>query len=66
MTAIRPSFAAFRGSVDREVFEPGFREWQQVGAALSRFWRAVVTLPDRGRDARPDDVPPEYFRFPPF
>ena len=66
MTSTEPSFAAFRGPVDRKVFEPGFREWQRIGAALRWLWQAVVTLPDRGRDATADDVPPEYFRFPPF
>ena len=66
MTAIRPSFMAFRGPVDREVFEPGFKEWRQIGAGLRWLLQAVVTLPDRGRDATAQDVPPEYFRFPPF
>ena len=66
MTAIRPSFVAFRGTVDREVFEPGFRVWQEIGAPLRWLLRAIVTLPDRGREAAPEDVPPEYFRFPPI
>ena len=66
MTPTRPSFAAFRGQVDREVFEPGFELWQRLSGPLRRLWLAVITLPDRGRDASPDDVPPEFFRFPPF
>ena len=66
MTPTEASFAAFRGSVEREVFEPGFGLWLRLSDPLSRLWRAVVTLPDRGGDATPDDVPPEYFRFPPF
>lgn len=66
MTATRPSFAAFRGPADREVFEPGFSEWRRASAALRWLWRAIVTLPDGGSDATADDPPPEYFRFPPF
>jgi len=66
MMAALPSFSAFRGSVDRKVFEPGFGEWRQASAALHRLWQAIVTLPDRGRDAAANDMPPEYFRFPPF
>jgi hypothetical protein len=59
-------FAAFRKPVDREVFAPGFALWQRLGGPLRRVWLAAIRLPDRGRAARPDDVPPEYFRFPPF
>jgi hypothetical protein len=66
MITTRPSFAAFRGPVDREVFEFGVNPWRQASLALRRLWRAVVALPDRGDAATPDDVPPEYFRFPPF
>jgi hypothetical protein len=32
---------------------------------LRRQWRAFVTLPDRGLAAS-DDLPAEFFRFPPF
>lgn len=64
MSAAEPSFVAFRRPVDRKVFEPGFREWQLLGAPLRRLWHAIVTLPDRGRDA--DEVPPEFFQFPPY
>jgi hypothetical protein len=66
VTPTKPSFAAFREPVEREVFEPGFGLWLRLSGALRRLWRAAITLPDRGADARPDDVPPEYFRFPPF
>ena len=66
MTPITPSFAAFHGSVDRAVFEPGFGLWQWVSQAPLRLWLAAVTLPDRGCDALPDEVPAEFFRFPPF
>jgi hypothetical protein len=59
-------FAAFRKPVEGEVFAPGFDLWQRVAAPLRRLWLTAITLPDRGRDAGPDDVPPEYFRFPPF
>jgi hypothetical protein len=62
----QPSFAAFRGQVDRTVYEPGFGLWLRMSGALGRFWRAAITLPDRGDDATSADVPPECFRFPPF
>jgi hypothetical protein len=58
-------FAAFREPVDREVFAPGFDLWQRASRALRRIGRAAILLPDRGA-ARPDDLPPEYFRFPPY
>ena len=66
MTSTEPSFAAFRGPVEREVFEPGFGLWQRLEVPFQRLWRAVINLPDRGADAGPDDVPPEFYRFPPF
>jgi hypothetical protein len=59
-------FAAFREPVDREVFAPGFDLWQQLSGTLRRVRWVVMRLPDRGRKARPDELPPEYFRFPPF
>ena len=63
MAPIRPSFAAFRGPVDREgVFEL----WQRVSQASHRLWTAAVTLPDRGHGALRDDLPAEFFRFPAF
>lgn len=63
MAPIRPSFAAFRGPVDREgVFEL----WQRVSQASHRLWIAAVTLPDRGHGALRDDLPAEFFRFPAF
>lgn len=66
MTPVIPSFAALRGPADRAVFEPSFGLWQRVRQMPRRFWVAVVSLPDRGRDARQDDMPAEFFRFPPF
>lgn len=66
MTPIGPTFAAFRGPVDRAVVELGFGLWQRVSQAPHRLWVAVISLPDRIRDATPDDVPAEFFRFPPF
>ena len=66
MTPTLGGFAAFRQPVDREVFAPGFGLWERFSTPLRRVWRVVIRLPDRGRDARPDDMPPEYFRFPPF
>jgi hypothetical protein len=66
VTPIRPSLAAFREPVDREVFAPGFGLWLRMNGTLGRLWQAAIALPDRGRAAAPDDPPPEYFRFPPF
>jgi hypothetical protein len=64
VTSMQPSFAAFRAPVDREVFAPGFGLWLGMSGALIRLWRAAIALPDRGRVATSDDLPPEYFRFP--
>jgi hypothetical protein len=61
----RSSFAAFRGPVDRTVFAPGFELWLRLERPVRRLWRGLINLPDRGDAATPDDVPPEYFRFPP-
>jgi hypothetical protein len=66
VTPIRPSFAAFRGPVDREGFEWVFELWQRVSQASHRLWIAAVTLPDRGHGALRDDLPGEFFRFPAF
>lgn len=66
MTPTTSRFAGFRGPVEREVFEPGFGLWLRLSGPLNRLWRVAIRLSDRGADARPDDVPPEYFRFPPF
>ena len=66
MTPTGSGFAAFRGPVEREVFEPGFGLWLRLSGALRRLWFAAIASPDRGAGARPEDVPPEYFRIPPF
>jgi hypothetical protein len=34
--------------------------------AVSRLLAKLGALADRGRPARPNDLPPEFFRFPPF
>jgi hypothetical protein len=64
VTPIGRSFATFRVPVDRAVFEPGSDLLRPISEALRRLWLTVVTLPDRGRAA--PELPPEYFRFPPF
>jgi|HubBroStandDraft_4_1064222.scaffolds.fasta_scaffold68217_3 hypothetical protein len=38
----------------------------RLGKVLRELWLRLISLPDRGREARPDDVPREVFRFPPF
>ena len=42
------------------------RLWRQAVQALRRLWDAAIALPDRGDSATPDELPPEYFRFPRF
>jgi hypothetical protein len=64
MTIAGNGFAAFRGQVDREVFASGFDLWLRLEKPVQRLWRAVIKLPDRGADASPDDIPPEFFHFP--
>ena len=64
MTPMHLSFAAFRVAVDREVFEPGSGLLRRISEASHRLWLMGATLPDRGRSA--PELPPEYFRFPPF
>jgi hypothetical protein len=64
MSSAGSGFAAFRGPIDRRVFEPGFELWLRVSGAVRRLSLAVVTLPDRGPNAEP--LPPEFFRFPRF
>lgn len=66
MTVAESGFGAFRGVVDRKVFAPGFDLWLRLGTPFRLLVRMVIALPDRGADATPDDVPPEFFRFPPF
>jgi len=63
---MRPNFAVFRGRMDHAIFELGFGLWQHVSQASHRLWVAAVTLPDRDCDSVRDDVPDEFFRFPPF
>ena len=36
----------------------------RLAAVLRRFLSELAALPDHG--ATPDDLPPEFFRFPPF
>ena len=57
-------FAAFRQPVDRKVFAPGFVLWTRAGAVLRQLLRLVVNLPDRGEAA--EELPPEFFRNPPY
>ncbi len=66
MTPIQPSFTAFRGPVDRRVFAPGFVLWTRMERAVRRVVWAVLMLPDRGQAAEREELPPEFFRFPPI
>ena len=40
------------------------RVQRRLAAVLRRFLSELAALPDQG--ATPDDLPPEFFRFPPF
>ena len=40
------------------------RAQRRLAAVLRRFLSELAHLPDRG--ATPDDLPPEFFRFPPL
>ena len=40
--------------------------WRRSGKASRRLWAALITLPDRGSAATPDELPPEYFSYPRF
>jgi len=41
-------------------------DWQRANRPLRRLWAGLIALPDRGPAATPDDVPPEFYRFPCF
>lgn len=66
VTTIAIGFAAFRLPVDRRVFAPTFDLRSRPGKALRRLWLVTISLPDRGAGANGDELPCEYFRFPPF
>jgi hypothetical protein len=66
VTPISQGFAAFRVSADRWVYPPCVDLWLWTNAALRRLSRAAILLPDRGLAAQADELPQEYFRFPPF
>jgi hypothetical protein len=51
----RPREAAPRGQI---------RIRRRLAAVLRRFLSKLAALPDR--NATPGDLPPEFFRFPPF
>jgi hypothetical protein len=40
------------------------RVQRRLAATLRRFLSELAALPDQG--ATPDDLPPEFFRFPPL
>ena len=51
----RPRQAAPRGQI---------RVQRRLAAVLRRFLSELAALPDRG--ATPNDLPPEFYRFPPL
>ena len=55
LVVVRPREATPRGQI---------RVQRRLAAVLRRFLSGLAALPDRG--ATPDDLPPEFFRFPPF
>jgi hypothetical protein len=40
--------------------------WRRFGEALRRLWASLITRPYRGGATTPDELPPEYFRYPRF
>ena len=59
-TASMPWPAGIAGS------RPAVSIWRRMGKTLRALWAAAIALPDRGPAATPDDVPPEFYRFPCF
>jgi hypothetical protein len=51
----RPRETAWRGQI---------RAQRRLAAVLRRFLAGLAALPDQGATA--DDLPPEFFRFPPL
>jgi len=52
---------------DIGIFDtPGARARDEIFKVLRRLWREILALPDRGAVAIAADVPPEFYRFPPF
>ena len=66
MRPIPIGFAAFRVPIDRRAFAPAFDLWPRASKALRRLWLVTISLPDRGASANGDELPRDYFRFPPF
>ena len=48
----------------REAARGQIRVQRRLAAVLRRFLSELAALPDHG--ATLDDLPPEFFRFPPF
>jgi len=63
---IRTLSGAMAGSDECFLNIEPARTWRRGANALRRLWAAATALPDRGDAATPDEVPPEYFRFPRF
>jgi len=67
MTTIRSGPDAMARAADIGIFDaPGARARDEIFKVLRRLWREILALPDRGAAATPDDVPSEFYRFPPF
>jgi hypothetical protein len=50
--------------VHETVARPQIRVRRQLASVLRRFLSELAALPDQR--ATPDDLPPEFFRFPPL
>jgi hypothetical protein len=42
------------------------RVWARTTKVLATLWVALISLPDRGAAAIPDDLPCEFYRYPIF
>jgi ribosomal protein L20 len=67
MPTIRTAPASMERSARTELFASGGRNGTRRHAkrALRRLWMRLIALSDR-EDAATADVPPEFYRFPPF
>jgi hypothetical protein len=66
MATMRTLPGAVARSIGSGVFDaPGGRSSGRIFLTLRKLWLDIVALPDRGAAATPDDLPPEFYRFPP-
>jgi hypothetical protein len=65
MTTAQTGPGAMAGAVDAGKFTAA-SDRSDLPSRVRELWLRLVSLPDRGRDASRDHLPPEFFRFPCF